>query len=185
MEFKPKRWDTVTDALSDPEPIMRRPLTWVDVIYIAAVRSTENKTISITRYPYDAYFNTIYTKIEVASTKETEPIYIDGMYFRFYPKIRLEDINKPSAQRFVDTLQLSNVYLAGMGGDYDGDTVMAKGSFFKETNQELEAFTNSKANFINLSCENNRSSEKESIQSLYNLTLVLQSDRSKLTNPEF
>lgn len=185
MTFKGKRWDSVKDAELSPEPTLQRPLTWVDVIYVAAIRATDGKQISFTRYPYDSYFNTIYTGIEVATTKETEPIMLNGELYKFYPKIRLEDINAPSAQKFIDTMQISNLYLNGMGADYDGDMGQVKGSFFNETNQELANFTNSKANFINMACTNIRVSEKEAVQSLYNMTLVLRDDVNKLTDPKF
>lgn len=185
MTFKGKRWDSVKDAELSPEPTLQRPLTWVDVIYVAAIRATDGKQISFTRYPYDSYFNTIYTGIEVATTKETEPIMLNGELYKFYPKIRIEDINAPSAQKFIDTMQISNLYLNGMGADYDGDMGQVKGSFFNETNQELSNFTNSKANFINMACTNIRVSEKEAVQSLYNMTLVLRDDASKLTDPKF
>lgn len=185
MTFKGKRWDSVKDTELSPEPTLQRPLTWVDVIYVAAIRATDGKQISFTRYPYDSYFNTIYTGIEVATTKETEPIMLNGELYKFYPKIRLEDINAPSAQKFIDTMQISNLYLNGMGADYDGDMGQVKGSFFNETNQELANFTNSKANFINMACTNIRVSEKEAVQSLYNMTLVLRDDASKLTDPKF
>ena len=185
MTFKGKRWDSVKDAELSSEPTLHRPLTWVDVIYVAAIRATDGKQISFTRYPYDSYFNTIYTGIEVATTKETEPIMLNGELYKFYPKIRLEDINAPSAQKFIDTMQISNLYLNGMGADYDGDMGQVKGSFFNETNQELANFTNSKANFINMACTNIRVSEKEAVQSLYNMTLVLRDDTSRLTDPKF
>ena len=185
MTFKGKRWDSVKDAELSSEPTLQRPLTWVDVIYVAAIRATDGKQISFTRYPYDSYFNTIYTGIEVATTKETEPIMLNGELYKFYPKIRLDDINAPSAQKFIDTMQISNLYLNGMGADYDGDMGQVKGSFFNETNQELANFTNSKANFINMACTNIRVSEKEAVQSLYNMTLVLRDDISRLTDPKF
>lgn len=185
MTFKGKRWDSVKDAELSPEPTLQRPLTWVDVIYVAAIRATDGKQISFTRYPYDSYFNTIYTGIEVATTKETEPIMLNGELYKFYPKIRLDDINAPSAQKFIDTMQISNLYLNGMGADYDGDMGQVKGSFFNETNQELSNFTNSKANFINMACTNIRVSEKEAVQSLYNMTLVLRDDSGRLTDPKF
>lgn len=185
MTFKGKRWDSVKDAELSSEPTLQRPLTWVDVIYVAAIRATDGKQISFTRYPYDSYFNTIYTGIEVATTKETEPIMLNGELYKFYPKIRLDDINAPSAQKFIDTMQISNLYLNGMGADYDGDMGQVKGSFFNETNQELANFTNSKANFINMACTNIRVSEKEAIQSLYNMTLILRDDTGKLTDPKF
>ena len=82
MHFKGRHWDPLSNVVSEPEPLYDRPLTWVDIIYICAVRATDGKQISVTRYPYDSYFNTIYTGIEVASVKETEPMCIDGEYYR-------------------------------------------------------------------------------------------------------
>lgn len=186
MIFKGERWeDPKYSKEVNPEPITKRPLTWVDVIYISAVRSAEGKTAAITRFPYDSYFNTIYTGIEVASTTETEPIILDGEYYRFYPKIRMEDILSNSTSKFIDTMQISNVYLSGMGADYDGDTIQVKGSFMNETNDELKNFVNSKTNFIDMGCKNIRVSEKEAVQSIYNFTLVLSSDINKLSEPQF
>lgn len=185
MWFKGERWLEPDEARQGVEKVVQRPLTWVDVIYIAAKKSTEGKTISFTRFPYDSYFNTIYTGIEVSSTKETEPLYINGEYYQFYPKIREEDILSSTGQKFVDTMQVCNLYLKGMNADYDGDTGNLKGSYFNETNEELAKFTNSKANFINLGCENIRVSSNEAVQSIYNFTKVLDADKKKLTDPEF
>ena len=45
MTFKGKRWDSVKDAELSSEPTLQRPLTWVDVIYVAAIRATDGKQI--------------------------------------------------------------------------------------------------------------------------------------------
>lgn len=185
MWFKGERFLTPKQAREGVEPILHRPLTWVDVIYIAAKKATEGKMISFTRFPYDDYFNTMYTKVEVASTKETEPLYVNGEFYKFYPKIRTEDILAPSKGKFIDTMQISNLYLKGLHGDYDGDTGMMKGSFFNETNEELAKFVETPANFIDLGCSNNRVSTNEAVQSIYNFTKVLNADKSKLTEPQF
>ena len=44
-------------------------------------------------------------------------MYFNNTYYRFYPKIREEDIGSNTSNKFVDTLNLSNLYLPGMGGD--------------------------------------------------------------------
>ena len=185
MTFKGERWLEPKDAIEGVEPVFIRPLTWVDVIYIAAKKSTEGKKMSFTRFPYDSYFNTIYTGIEVSSTKETEPLYVNKEYYPFYPKIRNEDIMAPSGQKFVDVMRISNLYLKGMKGDYDGDTGIMKGSFFKETNEELAGFVDSKANYIDVGCENIRVSSNEAVQAQYNFTKILDADIKKLSDPEF
>lgn len=119
----------------------------------------------------------------MSSTKETEPMYIDGKYYPYYPKIREEDIGSNTGNTFVDTLKMSNLYLDGMGGDYDGDTVTAKSPYTIESNQELDEFMNSKANFINLGGNNVKIVKADTVQSLYSLTKVL--DKSKLKDPVF
>lgn len=184
MMFKGTKRDSLTGKASS-EPITTRPLTWVDVIYMAAMKSVEGKVMSFTRYPYDTLYNTIYTGIEVSSTKETEPVYINGALYKFYPKIREHEIGRPTKDKFVDTMQICNLYLKGMGGDYDGDTGVMKGSFFNETNEELKKFMNSKINYIDLACKNIRLSSNEAVQSIYNLTKVLYTDKDTLTQPEF
>jgi hypothetical protein len=110
-------------------------------------------------------------------------MYIDGKYYPYYPKIREEDIGSNTGNTFVDTLKMSNLYLDGMGGDYDGDTVTAKSPYTIESNQELDEFMNSKANFINLGGNNVKIVKADTVQSLYSLTKVL--DKSKLKDPVF
>lgn len=167
------------------EPTFRRHITWCDVIYIAAKKSVEGKVTSITRFPYDSYFNTIYTYMEVSTLKETEPIVFDGELYRFYPKIRQEDIGKNTGSLFIDTLQVSNLHLSAMGADYDGDTASASGSFFIETNEEQEAFMNKKSSIISNDGSNVKLVGNECLQALYNMTLTLKNDLSKLKDPVF
>ena len=173
------------DAAKSLDTLVNRSLTWCDVIYMAAVESTKDKKVLICRYPIDSYYNQFPTNIVVSSTDETEPMYINSTYYPFYPKIRKEDELIDTSNRFVDTMQISNLFLHGIGGDYDGDQVTAKGSFFEETNEELERFMNSKANFVNPGCRGIRKAGNESVQAMYNLTKVLHGDETKLTNPIF
>lgn len=101
----------------NPESIVNRRMTWCDIFYIAAIEATKNKHVLITRFPVDSYTNQIATKIRVSSTKDTEQLVLNGEYYPFYPKIRESDIGLDTSNRFVDTLQMSNNYLSGMGAD--------------------------------------------------------------------
>ena len=67
----------------------------------------------------------------------------------------------------------------------DGDQTSVKIAYSLEANKELKDYANSKRFYINLGGSNIRCSSNEAIQSLYNLTLVLPDDQSKLTKPEF
>lgn len=99
-------------------PVMERDLTWCDILYQAAVEAVNDKHILVTRYPIDSYFNEYPTKIRVSSTTETEPMVMGSRFYKNYPKIRQSDMGANTSNRFIDTLNISNLYLEGIGGDY-------------------------------------------------------------------
>lgn len=100
-------------------PIVQRRLTWLDIIYQAAVEVVKDKHALITRYPIDTYFNQFPTKLNVLSTKETEPMVINSTLYTHYPKIREKDINTDTSNKFIDTMNIANAYLKAIGGDYE------------------------------------------------------------------
>ena len=99
-------------------PLLNRDMTWCDIIYMATLEAVKDKMILITRYPMDSYFNQFCTKVKVASTLVTEPMFYNGKFIKNYPKIRQEDIGKNTTSTFVDTLNICNAYLPIIGGDY-------------------------------------------------------------------
>lgn len=100
-------------------------------------------------------------------------MYFNDTFYQYYPKIREEDIGKDTSNSFIDTLRFSNLYLSGIGGDYDGDQVTCKGAYLRETNDELRDFMTSKENFLDFGCNPLRDSTADVIQSIYALTKVL------------
>lgn len=169
LKFKGRK-NTTEEARKNPESIYVRPMTWLDVFYIAAVEATKDKCILITRFPMDSFFNQFPTEIVVSSTIKTEPMMVGDVYYPYYPYIREELIGSHTGNYFYDTLQISNVHLGSIGGDYDGDMMSSKGSYFVETNEELRNYLHSKAFFIDLAGSNVRKSSNESVQAIYNLT---------------
>lgn len=170
---------------TDTFPISDRDLTWCDIFFMAAVAATEDKHILITRYPIDSYFNQYPTKIRISSTTKTEPMVVRNKFYKNYPLIRQSDIGTNTSNRFIDTLNISNLYLDGIGGDYDGDQVTVKGVYSEEANAELDKQLESKSHYFNLGGKGVRTSDKEAMQSLYNLTLCLPDDESKMSDPKF
>ena len=154
-------------------PIIERKLTWLDIIYQAAVEVVKDRHVLLTRYPIDSYFNQFPTKVNVSSTKDTEPMIINNKLYRNYPKIRETDLNTDTSNKFIDTLTMCNAYLGAIGGDYDGDQVTVKGVWSNEANAELDKQLNSKKHYIGLSGKNVRTGSNEAIQCLYSLTLLL------------
>lgn len=157
----------------ESDTVLKRNMTWLDILYRAAVDATEDKMVMITRYPMDSYFNQLYTMIHIPSTIETEPMVIDGKFYKWYPKIRENEIGKNTSNKFIDTCSIANPYCGLMGADYDGDQVTVKMPYSVEANNELKKYLNSNAQFVTLSGQNGRLAGGESIQSIYNLTLVL------------
>lgn len=157
----------------DQMPIVDRQLTWCDVFYMAANEFIDSKTVLLTRYPIDSYYNQFPTKIVVSSTVDTEPMIIRDKVLKYYPKIRQEDIGSNTSTTFIDTMRMCNAHLDSIGGDYDGDQVSCKGVYMVEANEELEQYMQSKAFYINLGGRIIRGSSKEALQTIYQLTRVL------------
>ncbi len=162
-----------------------RVITWCDIFYMAAVEATRDKCVLITRYPIDSMYNQFPSQIIVASTNETEPMYYKGTFYKYYPKIRPEDIGSNTSNTFVDTLRVSNLMLKIILGDYDGDQVSVKGVFTKEANEECIKYINSKLNYIGMDGKTIRITQNEAVQAIYTLTLTMSADQSKLKDPVF
>ena len=162
-------------------PLETRPMTWCDVIYIALKEITKDKMTLITRFPVDSYWNQFPAKIKVLSTIKTEPIIVDGTFYKEYPLIRVEDMNKDTSSKFIDVALPNNVRLDSIGGDFDGDTISSKPPFSIEASEELYDVVNSKKHYISLDGMNAMNVTKEGLQALYNLTLVLPDDEKSMT----
>lgn len=185
MAFKGRGGDPET-AKDNQEAIYKRPLTWCDVFYMAAVEACRDKYVLVTRYPMDSRYNQFPVGLVVASTTKTENMMVGDTHYQYYPKIRIEDIGTNTSTTFVDTFVMSNLYLGAIGGDYDGDTVTLKGVYTVEANEELKAYANTKANFVDLGGNIIRDSSKEAIISMYALTMKTDNImEGVLTKPEF
>ena len=102
----------------DDLPVQERFLTWCDLFYLALCDVTQDKMVLITRYPIDSCYNQFPSKVNVYSTKKTEPMVVNGKFYKNYPYIRENLIGTNTTNLFIDTLGISNVYLASIVGDY-------------------------------------------------------------------
>jgi hypothetical protein len=173
------------DIVEREKKELNRDLTWCDLIYMAAVEVTQDKMVVITRYPIDNCYNQFATQINVSSTKETEPLIVNGKYYPHYPKIRQEDIGTNTSSKFLDTVNLCNAYLDSIGGDYDGDQISCKSVFSVEANNELKKQLFSKNHYIGLNGNDVMTAGNEALYALYSLTMHLRQDDKKFTNPIF
>ena len=185
IRFKGRSANINGSLKDDNTTLFNRRITWCDIFYMAAVEATKDKCVLITRYPIDSCYNQFPSKIIVSSTENTEPVLYNGQLYKKYPKIREEDIGSDTSNIFIDTLNMSNLMIGIIGGDYDGDQVSVKGVYTKEANEELLKHINSKQYYVGFSGNLIRETTKESIQALYNLTRVLPETVSKLQEIEF
>lgn len=169
--------DDFKKGLTPTEQPFNRRMTWCDVLYIAAVRASSDKCIVAVRYPFDSVYNQITTKVHVNSTVVKDQVVIDGEFFPYYPHITDDMIGMNTSNMFIDTLNISNLYLDGIGGDYDGDTMSLKGIYTVEANEELMRVQKAKYNFITSANAPIRKAGHEAIQSLYSLTVCLPSTK--------
>lgn len=174
IRFKGRNIPSSKAALENEDyssyPLLERPMTWCDLFYLAACEMTKDKMILITRFPIDSYLNQFPTKFNIKSTIETEPMYINNTVYRWWPKIRKEDIGRNTSPLFSPTLTISNGLIDVMGLDFDGDTAITKPIYTIEANQELEKAANSIPNLIGMDGTSPRNVTKECIMMLYSLT---------------
>lgn len=150
--------------------ISTRPLTWTDLIYMACADTLEDKHVYITRYPLSDYFGTFPTKVKALSTVNTMPVMVNGKIYPHYPVV---DPSLPEAvvsTMFIDTVTMSNLFLKGIGGDYDGDQITVKMVYTEEANEEADALTRSPKYFMNLGGDIIRTIGNEAFLTLYNMT---------------
>ena len=160
-----------------------RPLTWTDLIYIAANDAAIGKYCLSTRYPMDTVFNQLVTKVKVGSTIKTIPLTIRGTKYNNYPDISLNEVGSNTENKFKTTYNVSNVNIGTVGGDFDGDTMSIKVMFSNESNEELNKFVNSKSRSIDLSGKLIYSNGNETSLACYTLTKCY--NKGLLTEPLF
>jgi hypothetical protein len=106
----------------------------------------------------------------VLSTTKTTPMKIGSRFYPYYPVIDPSLKPEQVATLFTDTLVMSNLYLKGLGADFDGDQVTVRGVFSIQANKSCHELMYKKQNFLDISGSLKRSTEKEAIQTLYQLT---------------
>jgi hypothetical protein len=150
--------------------ISNRPMTVNDILYMAAYDCTKNQHAIITRYPVSDAYGIFVSEINPIATLQTEVVQINGMIYKHFPKQNFLCPREKNATQFIDTLQFSNSYLAGLGGDYDGDQVTIKFLWTQEANAECDKVMKSKSFFISSSGENVRKIKYEVYQTFYDMT---------------
>lgn len=150
--------------------LVARPLTWTDILYMAAVDVSEDKHVQITRYPMLDYLGTFLSRIHVISTRKTIPMIVNDKLYEDYPIVDINLSKNRIEASFIDSYKICPLYLPGLDGDFDGDQITSKILFSKEANEDAEKVMFSKSNILTIDGGSIRTIGNEGIQTLYTLT---------------
>lgn len=151
-------------------PLSSRHLTWIDIFYMAADEVVKDKHIEATRYPISDHYSSYISKVFVSSTVETQAMYVNNRFYKYYPKVDLNIDPDRILSNFIDTMQPCVIFLAGLGGDFDGDQMTVRGLWSKEANIEASEMMKSPLNLLGVNRKFNRTVENEAIQAIYSST---------------
>ena len=120
------RFDFIDDE-TEEESSMIRPLTFIELFYLAVEMFRQNSRIVTTRYPIIGKDSLLYSKIEVGTFIKdvgNMKIYIpanDQLIYdmKYYPNPGLKTKDNIDSSLFDETVRFSNMMLEGLDGDYD------------------------------------------------------------------
>lgn len=142
------KWYGDVGGSNNPSELSTRALTWTDVFYMAAMETLTDKHVYITRYPLVDYFGTYPSRVMPVSTVKTGKMIVNGKTYDHYPCIIPNLPEEEVETLFIDTIEISNLFLDAIGGDYDGDTVSVKMVYSIEANLEAEEIINHRKQYI-------------------------------------
>lgn len=123
------------------------PLTYEELIYLSNYRGWNDLRVISTRYPVtgegSSYVSKVYVRTTVNSETRVEldemwePMEAQGNTALVYPVFEPE--------QYIDSAMVHPYRLAGLGGDYDGDTISNNILYTQEAIDEVDKYLNSRA----------------------------------------
>lgn len=135
--------DYILQFGTSPDLTKLRPLTYVEMFYMATFMATKDKFISITRYPAGELGNTYPSKVHLMSTSPSKLMMLTQLNDVTNP-LTLPEYPVPG-EEFVDSTILHPSRITNLGADYDGDMVSNIGIMNKSSLEECENYVHSKA----------------------------------------
>ena len=166
------------DAYKSYYQAMGRPYTITDFLLDIANQVVQNKFVLSTRFPLTGSESQAINRIKILTTEKTIPLQIEsrkvlaGGEVEYIPNFPTDSEGNiiDNQIRWIDTLVPNNSILAGMGGDYDGDTFRIIGIYTKEANAEALELSTRPMNFIDMLGNLTRHVAREGGLSIYMLT---------------
>lgn len=117
-----------------------RPLTYVEMFYIATIYATQQKNSTATRYPAIELGSIYPTTVKIDSTVPSRSV---NYRSQFDPDTNIHFSRYPIiGNSYKDSMVIHPSQVAGLGADYDGDMMNALGLFKDDSNKECHEYLN-------------------------------------------
>lgn len=140
--------DDLKSLLDQPIDLKNvRPLTWIELFYLVTMAAVAGRHVTVTRYPVIEAGSCYPSKIHVATTEPSRTVtlrdLISGHLAMSYPEYPI------IGGAYCDSVVVSTDRIAGLGADYDGDTVSINPVYTDEGNAEIANYLESPKRFLN------------------------------------
>jgi len=165
---------TLTDLIKKRkfQVALDREFTLTDLFLIGVETMLNNKHVMSTRYPVTGAESIIINKIKPLTTERMIELEVGNHKFINYPYFPLDSKGQiiHTKIKWLDSVVPNNVFLQGMGGDFDGDTFRLIGLFSDEANAEATKLANNPMNYIDVNGNFTRGVWAEAGMTLFMLT---------------
>lgn len=135
-----------------PESFSRdnvHPLSLVELLYLSGYQTWNTLKVLVTRYPVtgvgSCYPSDLYTKTTIVGAKKQE---LGPDWEPMGEEFTANEFPTRDPDAFVDSQIVSSVRLAGLGGDYDGDTCSANIVYSDQSIQEIKRLLHSRESYV-------------------------------------
>lgn len=134
----------VLDGKVDESKI--RPMTYMEMFYMATYRAIQDKYCLVTRYPVLGVESIYPSKIHLSTTAPSRRVLFAS---QFDEKVAYDLPNYPViGAESIDNMAVHPSKLPNLGGDHDGDTVSANLVLMEDSNKEIDEYFNSPKSMI-------------------------------------
>lgn len=123
-----------------------RPMTYMEMFYIATNEATRDKHVFITRYPI-TYVESVYpSRVHLLSTTNSRCV---NLRYHYNPAVALQLPEYPVAgSSLIDSAMIHPSKLRGLGADHDGDMVDVVGIWDVKANRQIDAHLSSPGSIV-------------------------------------
>lgn len=136
------------ENLTNEQKELCKPITYVELIYIAGYREWNKLTCILTRYPITGLGSTFPSTVYLKTTVEADILHEVDREFNYIGDDHIAYEFPRHGIPFFDTIGVNPNRIAGLGADFDGDTVSCNFLTGDESIKETHDLFNSPRGYI-------------------------------------